>query len=153
MTNWSFIADTDSYAGNFEREFAGYLTGCYLGHDSHGKEESQKFVDELGLDKYGEMCDITQHRIVDHGDCSSSEPFGIVLTPKYSKNQQKRESDYQSVAIFLRDKPDHKLIEFFTDRARKFFSKISDDKVKILGFRVVKEVITTEVTEIWKLEE
>ena len=36
-----FVVDTDSYAGNFERELVGYMTGTDNG--THGDEEAEQF--------------------------------------------------------------------------------------------------------------
>lgn len=68
-TTYVLIIDTDQYAGNFEREMCGFLTGTYDEDRSHGcydanrtKEEFPEFVERfvkkkttLAHDEYGEV--------------------------------------------------------------------------------------------------
>jgi hypothetical protein len=45
MTDWGLVIDTDSYAGNFERQLCGFVTGIH--DDTHGQEEADAARDEL----------------------------------------------------------------------------------------------------------
>ena len=45
---WEFIIDTDSYAGNFERELCAYVTG-HWDMETHGGDQAEMFEQEVGL--------------------------------------------------------------------------------------------------------
>ena len=44
---YKVIIDTDSYAGNFERELCAYVTGHWDG-ETHGGDQVKVFKDEVG---------------------------------------------------------------------------------------------------------
>lgn len=78
MTHYTFIIDTDSYAGNFEREMCAYLTG-HIGDCEVGEEWAQKFMEEYGDDPAYEFKNICQQ--ADEHGCY--RPCAIQTTPGY----------------------------------------------------------------------
>jgi hypothetical protein len=135
MGEFVFIIDTDSYAGNFERPLTAYCTG-EIGDCGVGADEAKEFADE---------CTTAQKRISDLIDQRPDEhgcyrPTAIYETPSY-----------QSVAIFLRQRPTEKQLKFLMQRAYKYVGKPPrrewDSKFKILGFRLVEETLVKN--ELW----
>lgn len=87
-TQWTFVIDTDSYSGNFERELTGYMTGT-LTEDrgyGHGAEESELFLKECGTEKVAEFDEMIDPRPVDHGDSASVDHYAIWDTPGWFNN-------------------------------------------------------------------
>lgn len=66
---------------------------------------------------------------------------------------------YQSVAIFWNSydygRPEDKELQFMMDRAKKFpeywktFGRFKTEKIKVLGFRLIKQKTTVEETTVW----
>lgn len=77
MTQYTFIIDTDSYAGNFEREMCAYITGC-IGDCEVGEEWADKFRKEYGDPEY-EFSNVYQ-KADEHG---CYRPCAIQTTPGY----------------------------------------------------------------------
>jgi hypothetical protein len=74
-SKWIFIIDTDSYAGNFERQMCAYLTGV-LGDCGVGEEFSELYNKEGGKNIFDEYI---EQRSDDHGchrPCSCWETKG-----------------------------------------------------------------------------
>lgn len=136
-----FVIDTDTYAGSFERDMCAYLTG-QTGDCGVGKEESKKFIDEVGEDIYDLMDGIVEQRPDNHG---YHRPTSIWRTARHLNPKK----NYHSVAIFFYDKPSQDILTMMKDRAEIFikgneriFNKPRN--MKILGFRLLKETITLE---------
>lgn len=159
---WSFVVDTDSYAGNFERELCSYVTGqC----DEHGKYKAEKYADlyleELPHDPFLHLVDI---RVDDHGDDQiNRSPMALAPTPGYGNdglgNHKKldpgesvKHPAYQSVAIFLRRKPTSEELRILVLRAHTFSTlpkyRPWDVRPLVLGCRLVEERITLVSTPV-----
>lgn len=69
---FAFIIDTDSYAGNFERELCAYITG-HIGDCGVGEVNAARFKDEVG-----EPFENVTVEADDHGCC---RPVTICPTP------------------------------------------------------------------------
>jgi len=139
---WIFIIDTDSYAGNFERDMCAYVTGV-IGDCEVGDDFAELYRKETGDgDKYEtQFSDYLEQRADDHGCCRPCECW---LDP--------RGKTHNSVAIFFEKKPTTKMIELMKERAGKFAEekrKIVENswdknfKLTIHGYRLVKETTTS----------
>ena len=128
---WGFLVDTDSYAGNFEREMCGYLTGAEGDYGS-GVDEDEDY--SLFEDAVVEVL----------SEKGSSETTTIYPTEGYSK-KEKKHPDYNTVCIFFRDKPTRKQIEFMKEKAKTFKYRSLN---KILGFRLVRFKMTEKIYPI-----
>ena len=132
---YALVIDTNSYAGNFERELTAHCTG-QVGECGVGEEMAEKLPIEF---------DNVLHVADEHG---CSRPCSIWQRPD--------KKSYDSVAIFFDDRPSQEQIDFIKQRAATFneaFAEKSDmaefhtEKVGILGFRLVKiERKSTEET-------
>ncbi len=135
---YKVIIDTDSYAGNFERELCAYVTG-HWDDSTHGGDQAKVFEDEVGEPNPFE--DYVSFIIDEHG---LRTPVCLEYTPKEL-------GDYNmcSVGIVFKKRPTPELIQLVKDRAYKFENKglifNRPVKLKILGFRLLK--ITMEVVE------
>ena len=67
MKKTIFVIDTDSYAGNFERDMCAYITGC-IGECEVGEEFAQLYLQETG-EKYSQFDVLLEHRPDDEGCC------------------------------------------------------------------------------------
>ncbi len=140
---WSFVIDTNAYAGNFEREMGGYIVGQV---DEYGGHRAGSYI-EL----YQQECpddpfeSIVEWRLYDPGDDGfMRRPASIFKSPN---------GDYNSVVIYLNKRPSKKLLGLLVERTiaysklpemMKFFSH----RPKILGCRLVQERIVVESEEV-----
>lgn len=147
---YTFIIDTDQYAGNFEREMCAYCTGM-VGDCGVGDKEAEKFLEEFGQEKTDDMIDIIGQKADEHG---VYRPTEICITPDYLLSKQ---GTYQSVAIFLNKKPSQEIIKMLKERAEKFtegrdnngnIMKSKTKRLNILGFRMIKETTSSEEIEV-----
>jgi len=136
---YAFVIDTNSYAGNFEREMTAYLTGV-VGECGVGEE----LIEKLPID----FEDNVQQVADEHG---CYRPTTCWMEPKAKQNN--------SVAIFFYKKPTTEEIEFMKERVKDFdhvhktrgrmaeFSK-NDPVIEILGFRLIKFNHSTNEEEV-----
>jgi len=133
---YAFIIDTNSYAGNFEREMTAHLTGivgeCGVGEELIEDEVAEKFDD------------IVQQVADEHG-CERPTSCWKSVDKK----------NYNSVAIFFYDKPTQEQIDFMKERTKTFnvahktkgrmakWTK-NDPDIEILGFRLIEFVSTSK---------
>lgn len=146
-----FVIDTDSYAGNFERDMCAYVTGLY-GDCSVGEEIALSVQSELA----GYEFDV-ESRPDDKG---CFRPASIYPTPGWSNNGNGKHTPkdpglvetydypaYNSVAIYFYEKPSEGLIEVMKTRARVFakgtLRRLTPGKIKIEGFRLIQEETVT----------
>ena len=130
---FAFVIDTNSYAGNFEREMTAYLTGI-IGECEVGEE----FVEDEVTEKFD------QYILQVPDDHGCYRPTTIWIEP--TTNQ------YNSVAIFFYDKPTQDQIDFMKERVKNFneiYNKINGnrysnldgsdiEKIKVLGFKLIE---------------
>lgn len=140
MKEYDLVIDTNLYAGNFEREMCGYVTGVW-DEDTHGGDQAAVFHQEVSGDPFAEIVELRPDD--DHG---WMKPEAIAQTPPKFHN-------HNSVAIHLSEVPPENLIELIKSRAHKFAAegKVFDRPVeglKILGFRLLEQTTTTTEREI-----
>ncbi len=120
---WGFIIDTDSYAGNFERDLCAYVTG-QVGECGVGKS----LVEKLPID-FSELV----MGVADEHGCI--RPCSIFMNPKTKI--------YTSVVIYFYRKPTKKQIEFMKERVHHF-----SEAFKVQNFRVAKFKSVVEIKEV-----
>ncbi|KKL16658.1 hypothetical protein LCGC14_2493370 [marine sediment metagenome] len=139
--NFEIIIDTDSYAGNFERELCAYITG-HWDEETHGGDQAKEFDKEVG----------------------EPNPFENFITTALTQDDDVPIASYQcvewepvnkktnSVGIFFEKEPTAELIELIKERSYKFTNKgrIFDHPVtlKIIGFRLLKRTVKIEATNV-----
>jgi len=103
------VIDTDSYAGNFERELCGYVTGQY-GECEVGKDYSELFSSQIAhLEWWGKHI---VKRTEPHQEAPCKRPVTFYYNEKVGL--------YNSVAIYVNKiPPDNVMIEF-AERIREF---------------------------------
>jgi len=140
-----FVIDTNSYAGNFEREMCAHLTG-YVGECGTG-EETAEATRRLIPEVAGQLEELLEE--VRHGDDDWSSAVSIYPTPRYCNNghggqavwndlgPEDREiykwPAYNSVAIFFHLPPNADLVEIMKARAQTF----RHNGVAVEGFRCI----------------
>jgi hypothetical protein len=129
-----FIIDTDSYAGNFERELCAYCTG-HWDYETHGEEQALLFKKEVG-DPEVLFESIAYVGVGDgYQSCQTLEVEPTV-------------DQYNSVAISFSEKPTIEQIKIMRHRAEKFtrVGQIFNQpvKFKILGYRLIQKTIHTK---------
>lgn len=132
---YDLVIDTNLYAGNFEREMCGYVTGVWDG-ETHGGDQADVFHQEVDGNPFGEI--VEQRPDDDHGWMS---PQKLERTPPDFQH-------YNSVSIHFSEKPSEHLVNLIKSRAHKFAleGKIFDRPVQgleILGFRLLTRSTAT----------
>lgn len=164
---WSFVVDTDQYAGNFERQLCAYVIGTV---DEYGESQAEFYLDSfesaMGYMGLAALKELSDCRVADPGDdgiCLA--PMDLAPTPdRYNEGKGEhylaplgiayQEPAYHSVAIFLQREPTQDEITILTQRAKEFelLPKIKDwdSRPKILGCRLVSETVLLDVRQVWE---
>lgn len=148
VSRWSFVVDTDRYAGNFDRELATYLVGR-CDNDGFNDKRVNEYRELYEADFKGRdpFEDLLSYRADDHGDdLVTKSP--MALAPN-------REGNYNSIAIFFLEKPTPEITNLLAKRARQFselplFTKW-DSRPKVLGCRLVEErtvILSSDVVRV-----
>ena len=168
-TKYIFVIDTNLYSGNFEREMCAYLTGR-VGECGVGEKEQRLFEKEVPEYSYSEeyiedrQDEHGVYRPVSIwptpgfwndglGDHYPDSMWGDPKTLETYKEKIKRDElqhlnltvperypAYQSVAIFLLEKPPKELLTLWRKRIKEYVKNdISDERLKILKIRLIKE--------------
>lgn len=143
---WFFIIDTDTYAGNFERELTAWCTG-HIGECCVGKGYADSFREECPA-----MVDAFDDLIIhlpDEYQCY--RPTTIYPTPGWSNDGNGHHTHdesgafpaYQSVAIFCRERPSADVVYFLRQRALAYtpMGRFAQT-FTITGFRVMQHIET-----------
>jgi len=131
-----FIVDTNSYAGNFERQMCAYMTGCY-GECEVGESESCIFEQEVDDCELKEELD---NIITQRSENGCARPVEICSASTGEK--------YNSFMIFMIVKPSKRLVEFLTLRAEAY-GKLHDIKIKRVRI-ACEETIIADITKEYK---
>lgn len=140
-SKYYIIFDTNSYAGNFERELCAYATGvigdCGVGEefiDVFIKEEKINYDKEystLNEDFWGNLIGFTQD------DDGCWRPVNIDITPGTAY--------YSSVRIILNHKPTIKQYELIKNRGKKF---ATNKNIQILNVRLMREDVVIKTKNL-----
>jgi hypothetical protein len=159
------IIDTDSYAGNFEREMCAYLTGQFA--DDHVGEDIAEEMRDSDEIKHIEWWNEHISPIEDEKGSEFYRPCDIYPTESATKTivfrgQNIEQTEYNSVAIFTDIAPPKKVINEMIKRAKKFCEnreKIYDEAglylpdgfdkaMNYLDIRILAPVIQEEVVTV-----
>jgi hypothetical protein len=141
-----------------------YCTG-QIGDCGVGIEEQAVFDEKYGDEFRDGLYELIDQRPDEHG---THRPCGIESTPGYYNNGHGKHSEveegkkapedsypaYQSVGIYFQSKPTQEMIDMIKERAAEFVTQKSkrfsneQRKMKILGFRMVREITTTETEDL-----
>lgn len=165
-SSFTFIIDTENYAGNFERKMCAFCTG-QIGECEVGENEADRFNEEVEGNPFE---DKVYSRPDDNG---CRRPVAILETPgwfnngfggrfkegqeeeslihrneEYKKNGKHEMCDtllqkypaHLSVGIFFNEQPTEEELNLMMERAKVF-------AIVITGFRLLQEI--TSVEEIW----
>lgn len=179
-----FVIDTDSYAGNFERQLTAYCTG-QIGDCGVGDDIAEKVPQDIK-----NLFDDAVAMVPDEQGCA--RPTSIYATPGFFNDglgneypdeewgkqhvidkyleaakdydeqwgtEPRRFPAYNSVAIFFFNEPTDEMVDILTIRAKEFTELIikksrrwlDHSKVKITGFRLVKEETMVHQLKNWKV--
>lgn len=168
-THVLFIIDTNEFAGNFERELVGYITG-HVGECGVGDEYAGMFQEDVDPVMQTAISNIVAQ--VDFEDDGCLRPAMIWETPgrvnngrgfNYDDTPENRLTHgggypaYESVAAAFEERPSPEMIELMKQRAHEFMNvhewdRWSQKRQKpipptITGFRLVtREVIVTKTS-------
>ena len=152
LNYYLFVIDTDTYAGNFEREMCAYVTG-QIGDCGVGKKQAELAKQEIP-DVVAQLEDLVELVPDEHG---CARPVSIFSNPRYGNDgrgnhalltDENREQfsypAYNSVTIYFHAIPDSGLIDIMKERARNIASRGLElegfeQQVGIEGFRFLKE--------------
>jgi len=145
-----FVVDTDSYAGNFEREMCAYITG-QTGECGVGEENTELAKQEIP-DVVAQLEDLVEWVLDEHG---CARPVAIFPNPRYGNDgngnhallsDENKEQfpwpAYNSVAIFFHSIPDSGLLDVMKERARDIATRgvgLYEQTVGIEGFRFLEQ--------------
>ena len=155
--SYKFIIDTDTYAGNFERDMCEYITGQAGGYEKTDQTElAEQEIPEL----------VKQFKkLIEHIPNDNGYRFPGIIYPntKYGNDghsnyalltdENKKQFPYPaylSVAISFYELPSPELLNVMQERAKKFVMKKVgfNQTVKIEGFRLQVATTVKEYIEI-----
>jgi hypothetical protein len=145
-----FVIDTDSYAGNFERELCAYVTGAQEEDGcSHGEKEAELFREEEPKEVQGIIAETIAQGFVEHDGRGYLSPYVLVHTP----GTEERGGEYNSVGIFFEAKPNGCLVHILKKRAKKYGeihkNILGEPKpFKVTGFRLIEQELVQTESEI-----
>jgi hypothetical protein len=120
--DFGFIIDTDSYAGDFERELCGFITGHY------GDCEVGMAMAKLFMKDHTPIDGVTDRIDPESGSCGQATVFDG--------------NDFNSVLIHFYKEPTQKDIDLMKARAYEYAifrgQRPFEKEIKILGFRLYK---------------
>lgn len=156
---YTFVVHTNSYAGNFEREMAAFMTG-QVGECEVGSEMAELFVEEVDSAMQDEFTEIIGS-VADDNGCY--RPCAIYETPNRGNNGSGMHGDvideaskakfswpaYESVAIYFDKIPTKPMIDLMKARAVEYADNYSDKRygMKVKGFQLLKNVTKTEIID------
>lgn len=136
---WAFVIDTNRYAGNFERQMTGFVTGVFTVFDNgdadHGDKEAVFARKEIVRPTLRWFKKHVVHAADEHGHRHNStmwrSPMG---TPQ-------GEPVFNSVAIFFDAQPDPTRVHLMARRAAEFCERhvyeYQPDDLQVVGWRLI----------------
>lgn len=159
-SKYILVADTNQYAGNFERELCAYITGQY-GECSVGADIAKSEIEDYQIQNLNWW----KENIVNEPDeYGTYRPVSIYKTEGYFNNgmgkiyedkdplySKPKYPAYLSVAIFINEKPPVAVIKEFKERTHSFFDNEMTEKkknFKIVGFRLIESLVVSKSNKI-----
>lgn len=132
-----FCIDTNSYAGNFEREMCAYATGVVGWTDDTGSEQADEFRNSHSEEVVELFSETIRQEMDDNG---TERPCAI----DWNNNN--------NVHIFFNEKPSVLMIDIMKRRADIFAKDrphcFNKDVIEIKGFKLIERVTEEKETEI-----
>lgn len=168
LTEYLLVIDTDSYAGNFERQLCAFATG-EIGECQVGDEEQDLFFEAAAEAGYslGFPADDDDNLALRQGDWTLDysgfePPFGDLITQKSDDGcyrpvnirQSPDLSSYNSVEIYFAELPCDEDFAFIKQRIYEFPKYwagrwAAKKEIKILGVCMIQRRIETVETEVF----
>ncbi len=134
MKQYTLLINTDSYAGNFEREMTAYCTGV-IGECEVGEELIEKFNDEIALN-FNIPNDYFEDKLAQKPD-----EYGCYRPCQIERNE---DGIYNTVGINFNNEPTTKDIEIIKYAASQFVEK---NNIKIIDFSLKIDTTITKVVK------
>ncbi|MBU1976527.1 MAG: hypothetical protein KKA62_01075 [Nanoarchaeota archaeon] len=153
--HYLFVIDTDTYAGNFERQMCAYVTG-QIGECEVGKEQARLAKQEIP-EVVAQLEELIKSVPDEHG---CHRPVSIFPNPRYGNDGQGNQAlltaenreqfpgpAYNSVAIYFNSIPDSRLLDVMKERAKEIAAREIGLKkyeltIMIEGFRFLEQYTT-----------
>jgi hypothetical protein len=160
-TLYIFVAHTNLYSGNFERQLTAYATG-QVGECEVGDEYALEFNEEVDPDLAAQFSEMIKQVADEDNGCR--RPTEIWPTPGRGNNgygvhfdikdDKKHHPAYESVAMFFSERPTDEMIALMKVRCHEFaengmnYSGFGErEELKILGFQLLHRKTVTAVIE------
>lgn len=158
----SFLVDTNSYSGNFERQLVAWMT-AKAGDDDHGSEIVEEVYRTFPPDI---LVWFDEYTLVASDDRGYERYADIAPTPGWyndGKGGHFKEGEgpggeypaYQSVEVAFDAIPPANVIEFMIERAKVFAATPKGNMARyitpfeILGFRLIEYKVSSETLWTW----
>lgn len=145
------IIETDSYAGNFERELCAYATGL-IGECEVGDRQARDFSEEFGEEIAKSFQKISVEFADDNG---TRRPCSMRRTPNNAKNYNKETYEfngktyekpcYNDIEIFFNDRPTNEQLQIIVSRTKEF---AQTKGIKIFGYKLIRELVKVKERDV-----
>lgn len=138
---FGLIVDTDSYTGNFYREFCAYTTGCADGPEEDGIDKNEDYS----------IFDDEDHMIIERPSEYGSKPVNI-----YQNKDTSKFNGYNSLIIYFENCPSDEQIKFIKNKSKTFnefyrencrMGKSHKD-IKIIGYHVEEFITSSKKSKV-----
>lgn len=158
--SYTFVIDTEEYAGSFEREMCAYIT-AQVGECGVGDDMASDARDQLSDSAVNWFANNVEKHPDEHG---CYRPAAIHPTPGWCNDgrgnhsrgdAEKHYPAFLSVAIYLSSKPSEELVALMAERAKKFALERPDEPegnaqpLTVTGFRLIQERVTETELQAW----
>lgn len=130
-----FIINTDSYAGNFEREMCAYSTGI-IGDCEVGDKQADDFIETFNKT----ICDLFERYIEQRPD-----EHGCYRSTEMYNNSPTNGNEYNSLVIYFEKQPTSDMITIMKKRSVEYGES---NNIKVLGFELKSEETIVKTIDI-----
>ena len=149
------VIDTDSYAGNFEREMCAYITGQY-GECGVGDGKAKLAEEELE----GVMITSSEGEepILEYFECAVEQEGDENGCHRPVEIWNDLNNRYESLAIFFNEIPPDEVLEIMLKRAKEFaatyrsYSGAEIEPFKVHAIRVLEPKMTYVVNQVKEIK-
>lgn len=148
---WLFVADTERYAGNFERRMTLYCTGVLGELHVHPELDDDDLIDfedgtisEQIINELDEKLDIYANNEQGHALSYPTPGWsndGMGKETKLEPSEEMKHPAYLSVAIIFTARPSDELLELLKNRASQYCQL---NKIELTKCRLVHQEVTVE---------
>jgi len=151
-----FIIETDSYAGNFERDMTAWCTG-HIG-DCQVGSHYVKLFNSFGYVKWGDDYNSDENHLSEYIECRVC-PEDNSHCSRPCTGYYNEEGEYNNVCIYFAEEPPQEIIDIIKERAHGFSrtrqkqqelkgQNWNNEDIKVFGFKWIKIVEEHETKEI-----